>query len=144
MTVTFYKCNDDVNVANKSLTNATTYNITAYNVESLVSPHIIMAYNPTLLQFNYVNVFNRYYRVVDVSLNNNDSMTIYLTLDVVLTYWDSIKNCTATILRTGTQPTDIADTKLPILPNDKIIQGIIVPNDVGSPCYVIQLRGADT
>lgn len=143
MTVTFYKCNDDNNVANKTLTNATTYNIKAYNIESLISPHIIMSYNATLLQFNYVKLFDRYYRVVDFVLNNNDSVTIYLTLDAVLTYWNSIKNCNATIIRTGNRPTAIADSSLPVNPNEKIFEGIRVQNSVGSPCYVIQLKGAE-
>lgn len=143
MTVTLYKCNDDNAVANKTLTNATTYNITAYNIESLISPHIIMSFNQQLLQFNYVKLFDRFYSIVDFVLNNNDSVTIYLALDVVLTYWDNIRQCSATILRTGNVPTLYVDDKLPILPNDKIFEGRRIANNVGTPCYVMQLRGAD-
>lgn len=144
MMITLYKCTDDNAVANKTLLSPTVKTVNAYNAESILSPHFVLAYDADILTYNYISAFGRYYRIVDYVLNNNNSITLHTAIDVILSYWNNIKNCDATVIRTGARPTDIPDTKLPIYPNDKIFEGIRINNSIGNPCYVIQLRGADT
>lgn len=61
---------------------------------SITNPSITIQYD-NLVDFNYVYipVFNRYYYVTDINILSNKLYELSLTVDVLMSYRDSILNC---------------------------------------------------
>ncbi len=73
---------------------------TLRNPSSLIDPVITIERNsPT--GFNYVHIpeFNRYYYVKNVISENNKLITIYLHVDVLMSFGSAIRQCDAIISR---------------------------------------------
>lgn len=107
MEVDFYNYTGADNVINKSLGSATTLNCNMQVATEQLNPHVRVTYDdsdaPSLFEYNYC-AFNGYYYFIDTAHIINIAKGIYdvpMTLDVLMTYKDSILNSTAIIERSS-------------------------------------------
>lgn len=152
MTLVLYQNKSAPNVVNKKIENATG-SITAKPVTplSVTAPVFIVDDADARINYNYCKVTelgNRYYYCNMVKLSAN-RLQVNCTVDVLQSYADGIKACTATVVRSesiGT-PTEVVDEKLPIDPNTKDIREMRSNNPftIGLNNYVLTtLKGGGT
>ena len=93
---------------------------------SILQPTLEIDANTTLYEYNYAYIpdFGRYYYMSAPTLTTGGKMIVQLSVDVLKTYANSIRMCSATILRTEGAPTLVPDDKLPIDSNRYFVQGI--------------------
>lgn len=131
MYINLYTCNDDSIEVNKTLT-PVAQNVTIQATESLdlINPIVVLAYNQTYLNSNYVYLsdFNRYYFIRDVQVDIGKRIVLTLDEDYLYTWRDSILSSTeGVVLRAGYStrngakvpagPTYFPDAKLPLMPS---------------------------
>ena len=133
MTITFYQSSDDPRTVNKTMNGIgggeQTLSATVNNTEdtiSLLSPSFIVASNSNYFSATHIYVAsmgNRYYYINNITLMTGGKMLISCSIDVLKTYATSIISCKGTILRSESvgNPTMIADGRLPIQTNNRII-----------------------
>ena len=107
---------------------------------SITNISITIQYD-TVIDFNYVYIpsFNRYYYVTDVTLINYNLYEISLSVDVLMSYKDAIRNCKGFIDRNEfTFNPNIVDSKRVIEQGVDIEQAVLL-NEVftNDTCYVI-------
>lgn len=142
MDVTFYKTADDPKKLNKTLltyhdldpenpstdTWQKTYPI--YNTEGvdLINPTIILGYKRTVGQdtenfdtnVNYAVMSGRYYFVNNITLGTGGKIYVNMSVDVLNTYAEGIKNAYCCITRSASANLNwVTDTKFPINPSLK-------------------------
>lgn len=123
MLLNLYSTTDDTRKLEKALT--TVKNITAIPSENvtMLAPAFIVEYDRAILAANYCFIpeFGRYYFIRDITLLKGNRLQINCSVDVLKTYADDLKNCTAVIIRNGGigEPSMIPDNQLPINPNKK-------------------------
>lgn len=107
---------------------------------SITNMSITIEYD-RVIDFNYVYIhsFNRYYYVTDVTLINYNLYEISLSVDVLMSYKDAIKNCKGFIDRNEfTFNPNIVDSKRVIEQGVDIEQAVLL-NEVftNDTCYVL-------
>lgn len=147
------------------VTSTTPYISAIANIEptqpvNILAPTFIFNNNSQLYPCNYLycDTFSRYYYIRNIRILPGGRIAIDCTVDVLQTYASSIKNCNATITRYerrtdgSTGPTEIPDSKLPVLPGRKDIDSITVfnrdisdfSNDVRAENYLVITIGGGT
>ena len=131
MYINLYTCNDDSIEVNKTLT-PVAQNVTIQATESLdlINPIVVLAYNQTYLNSNYVYLsdFNRYYFIRDVQVDIGKRIVLTLDEDYLYSWRTSILSSTeGVVLRAGytvrngdkipAGPTYFPDSKLPLMPS---------------------------
>lgn len=123
MNVSLYSITADPRQVVKSLGTATVVVATPMQPCSIFTPHIILNYNSSLKNVNYMYIsdFGRYYYITDISVTPGGQIEITGSVDVLMSFATGIKNATATIVRSESigAPTMIPDNKLPINPCKK-------------------------
>lgn len=120
MQITFYTTSDPPETLDKTLTmigTATALKPTAR--VDMLNPVIVCNANTERLKANYVYIdtFDRYYWCT-VSLDTANRMILSCKVDYLMSWKNSIKNCTACILRNENVGINyMKDDKLPIDPN---------------------------
>lgn len=119
MNVSFYKSNDDPRKLGKTMQPVVNnISCSVFNNCSLITPTILIAFNPDIINANYMYIsdFDRWYFIVDISVDIGKKMYVQCVIDVLQTYENEIKNCTATCVRNGGigRPTYIPDNSLPL------------------------------
>lgn len=97
MQIDFYKCTDDKRVINKNLGTAKTFSNCQLNDESsIIKPSFIISNDISVYEYNYVyiNTFNRYYYITNITVLNGEQMLIECTIDVLKSHATDILNCT--------------------------------------------------
>lgn len=107
---------------------------------SITNISITLQYD-TVIDFNYVYIpaFNRYYYVTDITLINYGLYEVSLSVDVLMSYKDAIKNCKGFIDRNEfTHNPNIIDTKR-VIEQGVDITDVTVVNYVfeNDTCYVL-------
>ena len=130
MYIDLYTCSDDSIEVNKTLT-PVAQNVTIQATESLdlINPIVVLAYNQTYLNSNYVYLsdFNRYYFIRDVQVDIGKRIVLTLDEDYLYSWRTSISDSTeGVVLRAGyfiiagikipAGPTQYPDSKLPLVP----------------------------
>lgn len=132
MYINLYTCTDDSIEVNKTLT-PVAQNVTIQATESLdlINPIVVLAYNQTYLNSNYVYLsdFNRYYFIRDIQVEIGKRIVLILDEDYLYSWKDSISSSTeGVVLRAGyislgsigkvlAGPTQYPDSKLPLTPS---------------------------
>lgn len=100
MTIILYQNTSAPNYVNKNLTVVEELTGTLREPTSIVDP-VITIERTSPVGFNYAQIpeFNRYYYVTGVSSVSNGLVSISLHCDVLMTYADGIKSCSAIIKR---------------------------------------------
>ena len=154
MEITLYKNLSSINTVDKILDN----NIKAtYTASYLKFPTDVL--NPTIrivdtvddfMQYNYAKIkeLNRYYFIENITIFNNDTVDIYLNVDVLMSYYSNILGLTCPVARNEfTYVENIIDDKCVFAHNVKVdylsITNLIFPLDCvqfsRSPDYNIKL-----
>lgn len=125
MTVDFYKCTDDTRTLNKNFTDKKT--VTGAQIigaMSMLSPVILLAYDSTLLpyQYAYIDTFARLYYVGDKVINTAGQIVLSLQLDALSSFSAAIASCPAQAIRsTSAGFTNVQDTSFPVDPSRSFV-----------------------
>lgn len=107
ISATFYNISSDPRELTKTLGDAVitcSNNIVAYEPIDYIQPRIILDYNASVENCNYVYIsdWGRYYFIRDVELVNGGKMIVHLDEDVLMTYNAEIKELPCYVLRSDT------------------------------------------
>lgn len=152
MILNLLKTNDDIRVCAKTVIPVTTINATPTEKVNILNPSFIVEYNSNLLNANYcyISELNRYYYITSHNLERGNRLIFNCEVDVLKTYYEQIKNCNATVIRSESEgkPTGIPDKQLPINPNKQEVLSILfdkkpfmsVPLDTQTEkCWLLQV-----
>lgn len=109
---------DDIRKVNKSFTISDTIdNAEIFTESDLLTPQLIVSrarYNPTY-NYIYVPVWGRYYYISDVAFDGQKTI-LNCKVDVLMSFKDSLKNCTCILSRSGglSKATYIPDKAIPL------------------------------
>ena len=129
MILNLLKTTDDVRVCAKTVIPVTTINAIPTEKVNILNPSFIVEYNANLLNANYCYIaeLGRYYYITSHNLERGNRLIFNCEVDVLKTYYEQIKNCTATVIRSESEgkPTSIIDKTLPINPNKEEVLSIL-------------------
>ena len=124
---------------------------------SILSPVLTFDYTPVFLLANYayISEFGRYYYIRNITTDTAKRVHLELSVDPLMSFASQIRQCTAQIIRLEDvgAPTEIPDSKLPVVPSRKKIDSITVfspdinsvfINDSRSLNYVVTVVGGDS
>lgn len=122
---TLFDVEDDPRKAEKTLSNGISVaSIVPTEACDILNPTFILNYNSSYTTCNYIVVgapFNRSYFITDMKIDIGKKIEIDCAVDVLQTYWDSIKECVACVTRNEGigEPTYVPDDKLPLDSNQR-------------------------
>ena len=130
MTVTLYKNTSDKRNLNKNLTEIKTVSATAKGDINIISPTLIIQNFSTDFNYCYISDFDRYYFVKSITLLTGQRVQIDLTVDVLMSYKEEIKNLTVNVLRyEKIEPTYLVDSRIPLY-SDTVQKVIEFPENI--------------
>ena len=130
MNVTLYKNTSDKRNLNKVLSEIKSVSATAKGEINIISPTLILEYFSTYFNYCYISEFNRYYFVKSITLLTGQRIQIDLSVDVLMTYKEDIKNLTVNVLRyENIEPTFLTDSRIPLF-SDTIQKVIEFPKNI--------------
>lgn len=98
MTIDLYVCRDEKNVINKNLPDPYPLEGNLKGESSITDPIIIIQHeNPALYNYAKITAFNRYYFITDIKSIRNNIWELKMHVDVLMTYKEQIKACSAVI-----------------------------------------------
>lgn len=105
MEILFYQTLSPKNKLDKELTFITaiegnlkdSVQLTNCTIEIFSAETIKDIINYNNVNYCYIPQFMRYYFIDDITINTNDTFIIYLTIDVLMTYNENIKNMTVKV-----------------------------------------------
>lgn len=120
MQIQLYKTLDTPIKANKTLVPLATLNGTPTTAFSIDAPSFVVSYTSVIPYVNYAYIpdFGKYYFVRPPVLNTDGTAILTMDIDVLKTYYSSIMNCDAVVIRSQSQGlNNVPDKQLPIDPN---------------------------
>lgn len=102
--IILYNTNSPKNKINKSLSNELTITGTMRNNTSILTPTILIQYNPVNYNYAYIPQFNRYYYIADIIFMTNSMVELYLKVDVLMSHRIAILNSDVIIDKTTDNP----------------------------------------
>ena len=130
MTVTLYKNTSDKRNLNKVITEIKSVSATAKGEINIISPTLILECFSTDFNYCYISDFNRYYFVKSITLLTGQRVQIDLTVDVLMSYKEEIKNLTVNVLRyENIEPTYLTDSRIPLF-SDTVQKVIEFPENI--------------
>lgn len=123
MTVYLYNVSDDPRVLDKTLGTAVTLNCELLYPSDLLNPRIKISaasFTP-YLNYMYIQSFDRYYFITDVTYENGGAVTIQGKIDVLQTYGTSIKSLTVNVIRQELGAfTNVVDNMVTVTPKQDV------------------------
>lgn len=109
MVIYFYSCSSEKERLVKSLENERSFNGNFRNSVNVISPVLEIADDNTselftILNYAYIPDLNRYYFIDRVESYRNGVITVYLSIDVLYTYADAIKDLQAIVTNNTNNP----------------------------------------
>ena len=130
MTVTLFKNFSDKRNLNKNLSEIKTVSATAKGDINIISPTLIIQNFGTDFNYCYISDFDRYYFVKSIILLTGQRVQIDLTIDVLMSYKEEIKNLTVNVLRyENIEPTFLTDSRIPLF-SDTVQKVIEFPENI--------------
>lgn len=130
MTITLYKNFSDKRNLNKNLTEIKTVSATAKGDINIISPVLIIQYFSTDFNYCYIPEINRFYYVNSLTLLTGQRLQINLSVDVLMSYKEEIKNLTVNVLRyENIEPTYLTDSRIPLY-SDTVQKVIEFPENI--------------
>ena len=109
---------DDMRKLEKSVTWSDTFDCKPYTDYNISAPNLLIVNATGAIANNnyaYIPNYGRYYYVDSVTVGRNGMYVVQLSVDVLMTYADAIKNLSATISRQeNIGINDIVDSLLPL------------------------------
>lgn len=105
MKIHFYQTNSENNRLEKVLENELTIEGSFKTEVDVLNP-ILSVKNKNVPQYNYCYIpnINRYYFVDKVEITQTNIFTVYLSIDVLMTYKDAIKDLTVVVSSSQSNP----------------------------------------
>lgn len=156
---TLYNNSDDPRKAVKTLSAGTPVaNIVPTESCDILSPTFILNYNATYTTCNYIVVgapFNRSYFITDMSITIGKKIEISCAVDVLSTYWDSIKGNEVNVIRQENLTEDnIPDPEFKLFSDfshknyspdsaspENPYSGVLNEGEINPYCYVLTYAG---
>lgn len=130
MNVILYNNKSDKRHLVKNITEIKTVSATSKGDINIISPTLIIQNFSTDFNYCYISDFNRYYFVKSITLLTGQRIQIDLTVDVLMTYKEEIKNLTVNVLRyENIAPTFLTDSRIPLF-SDTIQKVIEFPENI--------------
>ena len=130
MTVTLYKNTSDKRNLNKVISEIKSVSATAKGEINIISPTLILEYFSTDFNYCYISDIKRYYFVNSITLLTGQRVQINLTVDVLMTYKEEIKNLTVNVLRyENIDPSFLTDSRIPLF-SDTVQKVIEFPENI--------------
>ena len=115
MNVILYNNKSDKRQLVKNITEIKTVSATAKGDINIISPTLIIQNFSTDFNYCYISDFERYYFVKSITLLTGQRIQIDLSVDVLMTYKEEIKNLTVNVLRyENIEPTYLTDSRIPL------------------------------
>lgn len=102
MNITLYKTSSERHRLSKVLTNSVAINnVHILDGTSITDPVLVIGYDASILQhtYAYITDFGRYYFITNIEVLPGQEMRLGLHVDVLMTYKDQIKACSARVTR---------------------------------------------
>ena len=130
MNVILYNNKSDKRQLVKNITEIKTISATAKGDINIISPTLIIQNFSTDFNYCYISDFDRYYFVKSITLLTGQRIQIDLSVDVLMTYKEEIKNLTVNVLRyENIEPTFLADNRIPLF-SDTLQKVIEFPKNI--------------
>ena len=130
MNVILYNNKSDKRQLVKNITEIKTISATAKGEINIISPTLLLEYFSTDFNYCYISDFNRYYFVKSITLLTGQRIQIDLSVDVLMTYKEEIKNLTVNVLRyENIKPTFLTDSRIPLF-SDTLQKVIEFPKNI--------------
>ena len=130
MNVILYNNKSDKRQLVKNITEIKTISATAKGEINIISPTLILEYFSTDFNYCYISDFKRYYFVNSITLLSGQRVQINLSVDVLMTYKEEIKNLTVNVLRyENIEPTFLTDSRIPLF-SDTVQKVIEFPENI--------------
>ena len=130
MTVTLYRNSSDKRNLNKNLSEVKTVSATAKGEINIISPTLILEYFSIDFNYCYISDLNRYYFVNSITLLTGQRLQINLSVDVLMTYKEEIKNLTVNVLRyENIESSFLSDSRIPLF-SDTVQKVIEFPENI--------------
>ena len=130
MNVILYNNKSDKRQLVKNIAEIKTILATAKGDINIISPTLIIQNFSTDFNYCYISDFDRYYFVKSITLLTGQRIQIDLTVDVLMTYKEEIKNLTVNVLRyENIEPTFLTDSRIPLL-SDTVQKVIEFPKNI--------------
>lgn len=151
MTVILYNNKSDKRQLVKNIAEIKTISATAKGDINIISPTLIIQNFSTDFNYCYISDFERYYFVKSITLLTGQRIQIDLTIDVLMTYKEEIKNLTVNVLRyENIKPTFLTDSRIPLF-SDTVQKVIEFPENIfnlGNPSdnsknFLLTVAGGD-
>lgn len=109
---------------------------------SITSMAIEIEY-PNIPDFNYVHIpqFNRYYYVNDYSIDGNKRFTINLSIDILMSYKDGIKNLNGFVERNEFTKNNLLTDNKRVVENGADFTETVIENNLFTPIPSYMLTG---
>lgn len=101
MEIRLYKTVDEQNRVQKTLTDEKILTGTLRDETSIINPSIHIEIGPEIVGYNYAYIpdFGRYYFITDITAVNHKIFRIDLNVDVLQTYWNSLRELSVIVAR---------------------------------------------
>ena len=130
MNVILYNNKSDKRNLNKVITEIKSVSATAKGEINIISPTLILEYFSTDFNYCYISDFNRYYFVNSITLLTGHRLQLDLSIDVLMTYKEEIKNLRVNVLRyENIEPTFLTDSRIPLF-SDTVQKVIEFPENI--------------
>ena len=130
MNVILYNNKSDKRQLVKNITEIKTISATAKGDINIISPTLIIHNFTTDFNYCYISDFDRYYFVKSITLLTGQRIQIDLSVDVLMTYKEEIKNLTVNVLRyENIEPTFLTDSRIPLF-SDTLQKVIEFPKNI--------------
>lgn len=130
MQITLYINSSAPETLNKTITQiGSTTAIRPTAAVDILSPNIILSYDPAFLQCNYcyIDTFQRFY-FCKVTVDTGGRLVLTCEVDVLMSYKGSIKKCPISVIRSETIGSNyVIDRQLPVDPARYFIEGKFFP-----------------
>lgn len=114
MQIILYNTNADNREVHKKLTDELTLTGQLVETTDILTPSIAINYNGRLsFNYAYIPAFNRYYYITGITVDEGQNLTLSLSVDVLMSFWDSFKNSQCIAERSTSKYNDyLADNKV--------------------------------
>ena len=130
MNVILYNNKSDKRQLVKNITEIKTLSAFAKGDINIISPTLIIQNFSIDFTYCYISDFDRYYFVKSITLLTGQRIQIDLSVDVLMTYKEEIKNLTVNVLRyENIEPTFLTDNRIPLF-SDTLQKVIEFPKNI--------------
>lgn len=151
ITVKLYNNISDNRVVHKSITQIGTDRICEISDEcNIVTPRILLDAPGSYLSANYMYIpyFNRYYYITNINILNGNQVEIDGKCDVLMSFWNSIKNCQCVAGRSSSDYDEYIDDPLVTIKESyrtevRRLSGEFTPTAEGANHYVLTIGGME-